>query len=419
MPPSLPLFSSLSLLVALVAGPAGWQTGRSPASTTETDVFERSRRSVFLVETESGHGSGFLVDRSGLVVTNHHVIGSGRYLAVGVDPRHKYAAVVIARDPVRDLALIRIHPTAVENVTPLPLAGAAAGRVKAGERVLAIGSALTGDGTVLTAGMVSRVTDDTFIADLNVNSGTSGGPLLNLAGDVVGICTFYMKAPAGPGLAGIMRADTVLAFVDGASARAPREIPSPERLPVASPTPYPAAALLERALAIRDPSAYGVKINGMRIDVLTPPVVYLLGHEQELRKAEGQRYGWLTHSAEMEAIVAIRAVPELISVPGEPLRFARDLQRLRLLRNGVEVVPIVPGRFCSSSTAQTSLRQPAGCFALYQYEPAAFAPGADLELHVFSDHTRKAHVWKLPTALVTRVWSDFAPWLSVSERKVR
>ena len=342
MPPSLPLFSSLSLLVALVAGPAGWQTGRSPASTTETDVFERSRRSVFLVETESGHGSGFLVDRSGLVVTNHHVIGSGL-----------------------------------------------------------------------------RVTDDTFIADLNVNSGTSGGPLLNLAGDVVGICTFYMKAPAGPGLAGIMRADTVLAFVDGASAGAPREIPSPERLPVASPTPYPAAALLERALAIRDPSAYGVKINGMRIDVLTPPVVYLLGQQQELRKAKGQRYGWLTHSAEMEAIVAIRAVPELISVPGEPLRFARDLQRLRLLRNGVEVVPIVPGRFCSSSAAQTSFRQPAGCFGLYQYQPAAFAPGAELELHVFSGDTAKPHVWKLPAALVSRVWSDFAPWLSLTERKAR
>ena len=418
MAPSLPLFSFLLLLVALAGGPSDRQINRAASSTAETEVFERSRRSVFLVETESGHGSGFLVDRSGLVITNHHVVGSGRYLAVGIDPRHKYAAVVIARDPVRDLALLRVHPAAVEQVTPLPLARAAASRVRVGERVLAIGSALTGDGTVLTAGMVSRVTDDTFIADLNVNSGTSGGPLLNLAGEVVGICTFYMKAPAGPGLAGIMRADSVQAFVDGVNADALEKMPSPDRLPVASPTPYPAAALRERALALRDPSAYGVKISGMRIDVLTPPVVYLLGHDQEIRKARDQRYTWLTHSAEMEAIVAIRAVPALISVPGEPVRFTRDLERLRLLRNGVDVVPIVPGRFCSSSAAQTTLRQPVGCFGLYQYDPSAFAPDGELELQVFLDGSPKPHVWKLPTTLVKRVWSDFAPWLSLAERDV-
>src|SRR5687768_10382633 len=121
MPPSLPLFACLSLLVALLVRPYEPQTGRAVRSTPEGEVYERVRRSVFLVETESGHGSGFLVDRSGLVVTNHHVIGSGSYLAVGIDPRHKYPAVVIARDPLKDLALIRVHPRAVESIVPLPL----------------------------------------------------------------------------------------------------------------------------------------------------------------------------------------------------------------------------------------------------------------------------------------------------------
>ena len=74
--------------------------------------------------------------------------------------------------------------------------------------------------------------------------------------------------------------------------------------------------------------------------------------------------------------------------------------RMRLLRNGVEVVPIVPGRFCAASS---------GCFGLYQYEPAAFAPGGKLELHVYSDGVAKPQVWKIPAALVRRVWSDFAP----------
>ena len=113
---------SLLLTLLLSAKLVGAQTGVS----AETIVFERARHSVFVIETESGYGSGFLVDGGGLIVTNDHVIRNTRYLAVGVTPERKYPAVVVMRDVQRDVALIRVHPQAVAGCTPLPFSGSAA-----------------------------------------------------------------------------------------------------------------------------------------------------------------------------------------------------------------------------------------------------------------------------------------------------
>lgn len=96
------------------------------------------------------------------------------------------------------------------------------------------------------------------------------------------------------------------------------------------------------------------------------------------------------------------------------VRFTSDIREIHLFRNGVEVVPIVPGRFCGNA-ADAAPSQPAGCFGLYQYLPSAFAPGADLELRVYSDDApTKPRVWKVPAALIDRVWADFEPWLAVA-----
>ena len=435
MPPSVYLIASLAVLFAQSSG---------PAARTERDAFERARRSVFVVETESGHGSGFLVDARGLIITNHHVVGKTSYLAIGVSPDRKYPAVVVARDASQDLALIRVHPQAVAGLAPLRFIDSAA--VNVGERVLAIGSALGKEGAALTTGIVSRLEANTIFADVNVNPGNSGGPLLNLNGEVVGVCTFYVKAPAGPGLAGIVRSHVVRPIVATAAASLTPEPPPFEQLPVASPTPYPADALRERAAGIRGKAVYGTTLRGMRIDVLTPPVVYYEAHEMEFRQAqkyaerhgratqdepERPSYAWHAYVGQVEAIIGIRAVPEVIELgdsardeEAEPpsrtltkrrVRFTSDVRDMRLLRNGVEVVPIVPGRFCSGAADAAQLR-PSGCFGLYQYSPSAFAPGAELELRVYSvDAPTRPRIWKLPAGLVSRVWADFEPWLSVTD----
>ena len=105
MSPSVYLVASLAMLLGGASTPRPEQQGHQPAARTESEVFERARRSVFVVETESGHGSGFLVDVRGLIITNDHVVGRASYLAVGVNPSRKYPAVVVARDPSRDSRL--------------------------------------------------------------------------------------------------------------------------------------------------------------------------------------------------------------------------------------------------------------------------------------------------------------------------
>ncbi len=385
--------------------PRGQQEERRTRAgvTTEGEIFARTRRSVFVVETEAGHGSGFLVDSRGFVLTNDHVLGSSPYVAIGVDISHKYPAAVIARNGARDIALIRVHPDAVKGVLPLRFADADAAPAVVGDRVLAIGSALVDEGSVLTTGVVSRVTPDVILADLNVNPGNSGGPLLNLDGEVVGINTFHAKATAGPGLAGIVRAriaEPMLAAIKDPDIREP---PPYVQLPVASAIPYPAAALLERAGAIRNPSAYGYQLGAVRIDVLTPPLAYFEAQGAALPKAgdEGHAYDWRSHVGSVEAIVGIRAT----FARGYPFR------EMRLFRDGVEVVPIVPGRICEQG--RPADRQQPRCVGLYQYVPEVFAPGATLELRVFTDTApARGHAWTLPKALVRRIWSDFEPWLA-------
>lgn len=448
MSPSVYLVASLAVWFggAFPGNAKPEQHSHQPAARTESEVFERASQSVFVVETESGHGSGFLVDGRGLIITNHHVLGRTPYLAVGVTPDRKYPAVVVARDLSRDLALIRIHPRAVEGLEPLRFHDSAA-PVKVGERVLAIGSALSQAGTMLTTGIVSRLEADTILADLNVNAGSSGGPLLNLHGEVVGVCTFLKKAPAGPGLAGIVRAHVARPFVARAAASLTPESPPFTALPVASPIPYPADALRERAGRVPSLAPYGTTVRGMRIDVLTPPAAYFEAHQQEIREAQRYAeaqgratqtpsdrngYAWKSYTGHVEAIVGVRAVPDVMDLAGSginedarflpattstiarrELRFATDVREIRLFRNGVEVVPIVPGRFCRNA-ADAAQRQPAGCFGLSQYLPSAFEPGGELELHVYSDDATKPRVWKIPSTVIKRVWEDFEPSRAVA-----
>jgi len=388
-----------------------------PAShLAEAEVFESARRSVFLIETESGQGSGFLIDASGLILTNDHVVGTGDYLAVGVAPNRKYVAAVVARDRSRDLAIIRVHPEAVSGVQPLRF-GVPSGRlVRVGERVMAIGSTFTGEGAVLTLGSVSQVDADRILADLNVNSGTSGGPLLNASGDVVGICTFYVRAPAGPGFAGIVPDVAVRPIVAQAMASPTRTLPSPERLPIPSLVPYPVAALRDRAWAIRDIGQYGTTVGGVRIDVLTPPAVYFEANNMRVMQARkngrgvpGGEYAWHALTGHIEPIVAIRVSPDDVSPRPHRDTTRRSVLRLRLVRNGTDVVPIVPGRFCSEEARNSSSREQDGCMGLYQYCPEPFAADADIRLHVYLEGAAPIE-WRLPTSLIRAIWSDFGPW---------
>jgi serine protease Do len=149
-----------------------------------------------------GHafGSGFVVDPSGVICTNDHVVRDADEVVVQLQDGRKFTSRDIKRDPKSDLAIIRI---AVKEPLPaLKLADSSA--VEIGDRVLAVGAPFGLRGTV-TAGIISAKARDAHLnmyedflqTDAAINPGNSGGPLVNLAGEVVGINSAIKSASGG------------------------------------------------------------------------------------------------------------------------------------------------------------------------------------------------------------------------------
>ena len=139
-----------------------------------------------------GNGSGVIIDESGHILTNHHVVQGAEEVQVTLHDGRKFSARLVGGDPFTDLAVLKID---AKNLKPAPLGDSDA--LRPGEWVLAVGSPLGFDHTV-TLGIVSaisrRVPDininlDFIQTDAAINPGNSGGPLVNLNGEVIGINT--------------------------------------------------------------------------------------------------------------------------------------------------------------------------------------------------------------------------------------
>ncbi|MBI4716071.1 MAG: DegQ family serine endoprotease [Nitrospirae bacterium] len=149
-------------------------------------------------------GSGFLISREGLILTNHHVIENAERIIVRLNDEREFTAEVIGRDHKTDLALIRIRGEGDFPVVPL----GDSSDLEVGDWVLAIGNPFGLEHTV-TAGIVSakgRVIgsgpyDDFIQTDASINPGNSGGPLFNTRGEVVGINTAINASGQGIGFA--------------------------------------------------------------------------------------------------------------------------------------------------------------------------------------------------------------------------
>jgi serine protease Do len=163
-------------------------------------------------------GSGFIIDASGIVVTNNHVIADADEITVILNDGTKLKAEVIGRDKKVDLALLKVK-------SDKPLRAVKFGdseKLRLGEWVIAIGNPFSLGGTV-TAGIVSaRNRDiqsgpyDNYIqTDASINRGNSGGPLFNLDGEVVGINTAIISPSGGSiGIGFAVPAKTAIPVID-------------------------------------------------------------------------------------------------------------------------------------------------------------------------------------------------------------
>ena len=429
----------------------------------EREVFEKVRRGVFRVEAGLGHGSGFLalvpgVDE-GLVMTDDHVVTNENTVSVYLDSVTRVPAVVVARDREADVAILRLPVGRCADCPRLPLAKVTSSEplVVAGERVLAIGFPLNQEMT-LTTGIVSSVREGAIISDVNINHGNSGGPMLNLAGEVVGINAFGdFTNQGGPGISGaiaITRAEKVLAQVPAAllavSAPADRLLP---HAPLAS---YPIASLKEAADTV-NPDSYR-KLFSRGADHftvnITTPVVYRVqqrmfekevGEERKKREAasgisKDEAYSETKQSRDWEQyvgsantpVVALAIAPRVGETSGSSfLRalaaaggsyggqasfvFDSDVRGVRFYRNGVEVEPIFGGHgpiVQNLENAFVKLKDVAD-YGYYVLPPEAFQPdstGAPARVRIAIEDLKRpgeTSGTEIEGELSARVWNDF------------
>lgn len=154
-------------------------------------------------QQEQGAGTGVVIDNKGLILTNKHVVPSGtdRVQVVAADGTTYNGVEIIGRDPLNDLAILRVKNA--DKLSPARLGNS--DNVRTGQKVIAIGNALGQFQNTVTSGIISGLgrpvaaqsergaeveqLTNLFQTDAAINSGNSGGPLLNYNGEVIGINT--------------------------------------------------------------------------------------------------------------------------------------------------------------------------------------------------------------------------------------
>ena len=175
-----------------------------------TSVSVNSQDPFFGGQPARALGSGFVIDKAGHIVTNYHVVEGATEVTVNFSGEDEIDAEIVGTDPSTDIALLKIDSQA-RALTPIPLANSDVVRV--GDSVVAIGNPFGLDRTV-TAGIVSALQRDiqapngftigkAIQTDAPINSGNSGGPLLNTRGEVIGVNSQIRTDGSGGGNLGI------------------------------------------------------------------------------------------------------------------------------------------------------------------------------------------------------------------------
>jgi len=429
----------------------------------EIALYERLKSGVLQVRADLSSGTGFLLDTlDGIVLTNAHVVGNAENISVVLQSGTRVPARVLTKSEQADVAVLRLPAGACVACARLRMAHAdSAGLfVLAGERVVAIGFPLHQRSTV-TSGIVSAIRERAIISDVNINEGNSGGPLVNMQGDVVGINTFGVtSSKGGPGLGGSILIREAQPALDSAlKVLTSRPAPDFVELPMLSTQIYPLALL--RASAESASFLDYKKFDDLRFgDFLISTSTTLsklvsfreneetVARDRRKREAragltEEQRYSefgvfhdWMENVGDLLApAVQIDVTPRAGETSGSAwgralsaiagtmpdrakLEFKGDVQAVRWYRNGEPLVPIIGGR-----TPQVAFENNAWVVwndvayrGIYVFAPEAFAPdsdGAPPSIVFRIDdlkHYDRFILRELPADLVARIWNDFKPY---------
>jgi S1-C subfamily serine protease len=430
-----------------------------PAKDELIGLFKKYQNSVVTVWSELGHGTGFIVDPNGLILTNQHVVGTSEYIAVQFDRHRKVQATVLLADTEKDVAVIWIDLSAFPDAIVAPIAkGDAHPAIEEGERVFTIGSPIN-QRKILTTGIVSKVEERAIISDININPGNSGGPLFSSRGDVVGLTTFGEQTKRGPGIAGIVRIEQALPLLAQAQIRMVTAThPAAAYLPVEPDGTFPLDAIKSAAAEGKVKTHdYVFNEGDYHVAIVTPILKYQLMEATDVaaakekakrtKKKEEAIQGtfqplddlknWAEYAGQYQAVLEIRATPMLRETFGSALtrglasyggnyagpakmRFKTDFYKMRLLCGAKEVTAIQPGKVAdvvSEHNLAVSVTD-ATYEGYYSYPADAISPSCgSVTLLLYSEKDpNKPTTRVLDPKTVEHVWSDFAAFRNLYPR---
>jgi hypothetical protein len=406
-------------------------------------LYEAAAPAVVQVTTDDGMGSGFLVTPFGHIATNYHVVRGARYLAVQFPDGRKVKATVVAANPPYDMAVLKVNSEVVAGIKPLALLpNDRESSVKVGIPVFAIGSPLN-QKFLMTQGILSKVDDMTVLGDFLLQAGNSGGPLMNMAGEVVAVNTF------GEGrIAGAVRVDALRAFLSSPEllAQSLDVEPASDQLRSIS-VRYPIDALNHKVQTEPlDLTSYRFHAGDFNVTAITPVLIAKVQVAHEKRRASSQQkrgdsaaanqdlqepyYEWhrstepsldyavtfqIRPESGRKGNVMWRIVPPVLrfgKVGKDEMEFKGDFLEFRLYRDGKLLEPIMPGRLVVEGDEKDRRVTDPAYAGSYVYLPDEFMTGNEFRLQIIDardpNTIHKELIFTADSKLIKQLRADFS-----------
>ncbi len=390
------------------------------------------------------HATGFLVDARGLIATNQRVVGAETMVAVQLSPLLKVAGSVIAAEPGRDVAILRIDPAAIGSVTPLSLGcgTTASAEPQKGQKVFAIDTPMLMP-KATSPGVLVRIGPHVLETDLDLESATAGGPAFAADGTLLGLTSIVDDSDERRPYYRVIRSGDICgALASAEKAMASMPAPPGTHLPVeraaalpldalaaaasrrgGNRTPFQTASTFEVAL-ITPVRAYAAR---NRIRATSLPVRTMRNESanaEAIQREEGLfDFGrWADYFAGYPPVLIVRVTPRLkegfwttiargaaqtqgVALPSMK-HVTSGFSRLQAFCGQTEVQPIHPfalERQVSPSTTTTE--------GLYVFDPDALGPACgSVKLVLYSEKSPdKGETVVLDGTLLQQAWLDVAP----------
>jgi S1-C subfamily serine protease len=375
----------LTVANAVVEPIAPGTTDADTPLATDTSLLLRQRLdSVVEVWTPTAHASGFLVDAAGLIATNQRVVGDATSVEVQLSRSIKVAGTVVETDRQRDIAVIRINPTVMASITPVPLGCARSSTppVARGQEIFALAAPLRQE-KGWTPGTVSRVDAQAIASDLTLATGGTGGPVFSASGDLVGLSALPgERDEARRGATRVVRIDGACELV-AAAVKKVKDAPAPSgaHLPVEPVEPAPVAtfkdAVTRRAGSLKP---YQIAASDFDVAFITPILNYASQSQPNQTFSN-----WSDYVADIPAVLFVRVTPKMTEsfwakvargaayTQGMALpalkRLKSGFERMQAFCGGTEVTPIHPFKLELRVSETEAIYE-----GLYAFDPAALGP---------------------------------------------